>query len=217
MDPSLASKILNSRRPFTLFHTWTVTRPLLAQAIKENRSMDLDVSLDDAGNPYLGHPKEYHVKTGEPFFDSIPLQEAVKELAPSSIPVILDCKQSDAWPVIDGLVRQLRPERCLVHCFVSELKFDATREPGEPDFLVEWSSLSNLRALKQKYPSVTTTASAKWLPADLLVSEKHDALLGPIVALLKQHAVNTVCLNVPDSTFSDRALRLFLNNGILPH
>jgi len=217
MALSLARKVLNSGRSFVLFHTWTVTRSLLAQAIKENRSMDLDVCIDEAGNPYLGHPKEYHIKTGEPFFDSMPLWEAVGVLARSGIPVIVDCKQFDAWPVVDEIVRQLRPERCLVHSYVSELKFDASRVQGEPDFLVEWSSLENLRALKQKFPSVTTSASAKWLPPDVLLSEKYDALLVRIAILLTEHTVDTICLNVPDSTFSDRVLRLFLSDGILAH
>jgi hypothetical protein len=217
MALSLARKILNSRRPFVLFHAWTIRRPLLAQAIKQNRSMDLDVSIDKAGNPYLGHPHEYHAKTGEPFFDSMLLWEAVEMLAQSSIPVIVDCKQFDAWPVVEQIVGHLGPERCLVHSFVSELKFDASRSQGEPDFFVEWSSFENLQALKQKFPFVTTSASAKWLPADVLLSEEYDALLDRIATLLRKHAVDTVCLNVPDSTFSDRVLRLFLKDGILVH
>ena len=53
---------------------------LLAQAIREKRSMDLDVCIDDQGHPYLGHPKEYHEKTHEPFFDSMPLWEAAEAL-----------------------------------------------------------------------------------------------------------------------------------------
>jgi hypothetical protein len=70
---SLAQKILKSKRPVVLFHTWTVTRELLAQAIREKRSMDLDVCVDDSGNAYLGHSKEYHDKTHEPFFNSMPV------------------------------------------------------------------------------------------------------------------------------------------------
>jgi len=214
---SLAQKILRAKRPVVLFHTWTVTRELLAQAIRENRSMDLDACVDDSGNPYLGHPKEYHDKTQEPFFNSMPLWEAVDALAGSNIPVIVDCKHVNAWPVVENVVTQLRPERCLVHSFVSELKFDAGRLAGEPDFVTEWSSIATLRELKRKFPSVTTTASAKWLPADALVSDKHGALLARIVSLLKQNQVDTICLNVPDLTFSDRALALFLREGILAH
>ena len=217
MALSLAQKILKSERPVVLFHTWTVTRGLLVQAIREKRSMDLDVCVDDQGNPYLGHPKEYHEKTREPFFDSMPLWEAVGALADSNIPVIVDCKHFGAWTVVEEVVGQLRPERCLVHSFVSELKFEAGRMPGEPDFLTEWSSIEVLRTLKAKFPSLTTTVSAKWLSADMLVSEKHETLLESVIRLLKEYRIDTVCLNVPDSTFSDKALRTFLRQGILPH
>jgi hypothetical protein len=132
---SFAQRVLRYNRPFVLFHTWTVTRELLEQAIRGERSMDLDVCVDDAGNPYLGHPREYHEKTQEPCFNSMPLEEAVEALARSSIPAIVDCKHFNAWPVVEQIVRRLHPERCLVHAFVSELKFDAGRGPGEPDFL----------------------------------------------------------------------------------
>jgi hypothetical protein len=214
---SLAEKILKAKRTVVLFHTWTVTRELLAQAIREKKSMDLDVCVEDSGNAYLGHPKEYHDKTHEPFFNSMPLWEAVDALAGSNIPVIVDCKHVNAWPVVESVVTQLRPERCLVHSFVLELKFDGGRAEGEPDFVSEWSSIATLRELKRKFPSVTTTASAKWLPADALTSDKHGTLLARIVSLLKKNQVDTICLNVPDSTFSDRALGLFLREGILAH
>lgn len=51
----------------------------------------------------------------------------------------------------------------------------------------------------------------------MLISEKYDAVLKSVVSLLKEYAVDTVCLNVPDSTFSDKALRRFLQQDILPH
>ena len=179
--------------------------------------MDLDVCVDDSGNAHLGHPKEYHDKTHEPFFNSIPLWEAVDALAGSNIPVIVDCKHVNAWPAVETVVTQLRPERCLVHSFVSELKFDAGRADGEPDFVTEWSSIETLPALKRKFPSVTTTASAKWLPADVLTSNKHGLLLARIVRLLKENQVDTICLNVPNATLSDGAPTLFLQEGILVH
>jgi hypothetical protein len=217
MALSFVQKVLRCRAPVVLFHTWTVTAQLLAQAIRERRSMDLDVCIDDDGNPYLGHPKEYHEKTHEPLFHSMPLWEAVEALAASDIPVIVDCKHFRVWPVVEDVVRELRPERCLVHSFVSELKFDAGRMPGEPDFLSEWSSIESLRAIKRKFPLLSTTASAKWLPPDVLVSKKHEALLERVITVLKDCAVDAVCLNVPDSTFSDKTLRRFVRHGLLCH
>lgn len=147
----------------------------------------------------------------------MPLWEAVEALANSAIPVIVDCKHFGAWPVVNEVVKQLGPERCLVHSFVSELKFDAGRMVVEPDFLGEWSSIESLRAIKRKFPLLTTTASAKWLPADVLISEEYETLLENIVRVLKDCGVDTVCLNVLDSTFSDRALRRFVRRGILCH
>jgi hypothetical protein len=217
MALSFAQKVLKSKRTVVLFHTWTVTRELLAQAIREKRSIDLDVCVDDGGNPYLGHSKEYHEKTYQPFFNSMPLWEAVEALARSTIPVIVDCKHFDAWSVVENVVTQLGPERCLVHSFVSELKFDAGRAQGEPDFLTEWSPIETLRTLKERFPLLTTTASAKWLPTDVLQSEKYDAQLERIGKLLRENKVDTVCLNVLDSTFWDGLLRRFLRSGIICH
>jgi hypothetical protein len=105
MALSFAQKLLRRRRPVFLFHTCIVTRELLRQAIREKRSMDLDVCVDDRGAPYLGHPKEYHEKTREPFFNSMPLWEAVEALGDSNIPVIVDCKHYDAWTVVEEVVR----------------------------------------------------------------------------------------------------------------
>ena len=79
--------------------------------------------MDDAGNPYLGRSSEYHAKTGEGFFQSLSFRDVVERIARSTIVVMIDCKHYGAWPVIEETVDRLRPERCLVSSFVSELKF----------------------------------------------------------------------------------------------
>ena len=83
---SLAQRIIASRKPFVFFHTYSVTKELLLQAIAGQKSMDLDVCVDDAGSPYLGHSDEYHKKSGEAWFDSMPLWEAVDMIAEASVP-----------------------------------------------------------------------------------------------------------------------------------
>src|SRR5260370_35340650 len=113
MALSFAQKLLRFQRPVVLFHTWTVTRELLGQAIREQRSMDLDVCVDDRGDPYLGHTKEYHEKTREPFFNSMPLREPVEARGDSNIPVIIDSNHSCVWHVADEALVQLRPVRCV--------------------------------------------------------------------------------------------------------
>jgi hypothetical protein len=147
----------------------------------------------------------------------MPLWEAVDALARSDIPVIVDCKHVNTWPVLNEVVRRLSPERCFVCCFVSELRFESSRAPGEPDFLSEWNPIERLGEMRRTFPSLTTTACAKWLPTDALVAPQYERLLDSIIRLLNDYEVETVCLNVPDQTFTDGALRRFLQHGILPH
>ena len=217
MKHSLAQRILNSGKPFTFFHTWTVSEELLQSAIREEKSMDLDVCVDDDGKPYLGHSKEYHEKSGEPYFNSLPIWEVVDRIAKSNIVVMVDCKHYDAWPAIEEVVVRIGPERCLACVYVSEFKFNFSRKGGEPDFLTEWSPIEKLRLLKSKYPLITTTPCAKWLPNDLLISDQYEDLIAKILKTLKNNRVDTVCLGVPDKTIFDKWLRYFLEEKIIPH
>jgi hypothetical protein len=213
---SLAQRILTSGKPFTIFHTWTVSEDLLRRAIQEERSMDLDVCIDDSGNPYLGHSREYHEKSGEPYFHSLPLWEVVDRISKSNIVTMIDCKHYDAWPVIEAVVAKIGPERCMVDSYVSEFKFGHSRADGEPDFLTEWTPIERLRELKAKFPPVTTAACAKWPPQDLLLSAKYRKLAAYIRDLTKENRIDGVCLSVPDETITDEWLRYFLAEDIIP-
>ena len=179
--------------------------------------MDLDVCVDDQGEPYIGHSQEYHEKSGDPWQENMPLWEAVGMIAASGIVAIVDCKHHDAWPVVEEVVSKIGPENCLVHAYVSELRFDYSRRHDEPDFITEWSPTEKLRLLKNSYPGVSTSASCKWLPEDLSVSGEYAALLQSIRDILAENRVDTVCLNVPDRAFSDELLGFFLAAGIIPH
>lgn len=213
---SLAQKILKSKRPFVFFHTYCVTRDILQQAIDEGKSMDFDVCVDDEGKAYLGHSKEYYEKSGDTWDNSMPLWEAVDIISNSDIPVIVDCKHFDAWDCVKEVIARIGDYRCLVHTFASELRFDYNFG-NEPDYLTEWSPIEKLRLIKKEFPLATTTASAKWLPNDLLISDQYDGLLEYIRLTLKNSDVDTICLNVPNETFSDRSLLYFLEENIIPH
>jgi hypothetical protein len=213
---SIAQRVLASQRPFTFFHTWTVTEELLERAIRERRSMDLDVCVDDAGNPYLGHSREYHEKTGEPYFKSLPIWEVVHRIAESHIIALIDCKHYGAWPVIEDIIAKIGPGRCMVDSFVSEFKFGHSRADAEPDFLTEWISIEKLFDLKNKFPAITTTTCVKWPPEDLLTSAKYGKLVEYMRDLMKENRIDTVCLSVPDATVTDEWLGYFLNDNIIP-
>jgi hypothetical protein len=213
---SLVEKILKDGKPFILFHTYSVTKAVLARSIGERKSMDLDICVDDVGVPYLGHSREFYEKSGENQPKNLPFWEAVGLLAKSDIPVIVDCKHIDAWPVVEQVVAKLGAARCFVHAFVLELKFDYSRKPGESDYLTEWQPVEKLKMFKRKFPEVTACASCKWLPDDLPDGGYPD-LLEKIRQTLQENSIDTVCLNIPNHNFNDGILRFFLKNNIICH
>lgn len=214
---SLVQKILESGKPFVLFHTYSVTEAVLNRAIGEGKSMDLDVCVDDGGIPYLGHSKVFYEKSGESQPQNMELWEAVEVLAKANIPLIIDCKHINAWPVVEEMISKLGACRCLIHAFAQELKFNFSRKPEEPDYSTEWQPIEKMELLKIKFPEVSTCASCKWLPDDLLISDKYEVLLEEIRKTLKDNKIDTACLNVPNETFSDEWIRFFLQENIIPH
>jgi hypothetical protein len=212
---SIAQKIIASRKPFTLFHTWTVSETLLQCAIDEHKSMDLDVCIDDGGNPYLGHSREYHEKSGEPYFKSLPIWDVVDRIANSDIVALIDCKHNGAWPVIENVIDKIGPERCIVDSYVSEFKFGHGRGESEPDFITEWSPIAKLLELKTNFPWATTTACVKWPPPEMLCSAAYRKLVDYILELSKENRIDAVCLSVPDGTITDQWLRFFLAENII--
>lgn len=215
MELSLSQRIIRSKKPFFLYHTYSVTDESLSRAIAENKSMDLDVCIDENGNPYIGHSQEFYKISGEKQPLCLPLWEAVERIAQARILVIVDCKHHDAWPLVEEVITKIGAHKCLVHTYASELKFDY--HFYDHDYPTEWSPIRTLSSLKGKFPNVTTTASCKFLPEDFLLSEEYRGDWISIRDILHKNQVDTVCLNVPDKTVSNKTLDFFLEGGILPH
>lgn len=215
MNLSCVQRVVNSNRPFILFHTHSATRETIEYAIANGKSIDLDICVDDSGNPYLGHSKEYYEKSGETRPKTMPFAEAIKLVSEASIPVIVDCKHYDAWPIVKDVIRAIGAHRCLIHSFATELRFGY--EHNDHNYPSEWSPIKKLTEIKKEFPAATITASCKFLPSDLLLSPQYKGLLTKIRGALKTNRIDTVCLNVPDNTMSDRVLDFFLAEKIIPH
>lgn len=215
MEFSLAQRIFKTNKPFVLFHTHSATREVIEHAIASSKSMDLDICVDESGSPYLGHSEEYYGKSGETQPKTIEFWEAIELVSKAGIPVIVDCKHYDAWSVVEEVIGKIGAHRCMIHSFATELKFDY--EHYDHDYLTEWSPIKKLTEIKNKFPLAATTASCKFLPNDLLISAQYEKLLSDIRKILKDNRVDTVCLNVPDKTMSDKTLEFFLEEKIIPH
>lgn len=215
MNESLAQKILDKNTPFVFYHTYSVTNESIQASIDANTSMDLDVCVDEEGHPYIGHSQEFYKISGEKQEDCLPLWEAVEKIASSTIAVIIDCKHHDAWHVVEEVIEKIGAERCLVHSYISQLHFNYNLY--DHDYPTEWSDAEKLKMLKEKFPSVTTTASCKFLPEDFVTNPEYHPVWEQIREILVANNINTVCLNIPDHTISNTVLNFFLEKEILPH
>jgi hypothetical protein len=201
-----------------MFHPDEFTLESIRDSVAAGRSVELDVSLDDAGEPYLGHSLDFYEKRRLPFPDSPPFWEAVALLEEADNPVTLDSKHRNSWPLIEELVEKFGPERCLVHTFVDEFKFE--NSVGRDDFPDEWAPIAKLKELKIKYPSLTTMASSKFLPADALADSRREGVLGYIRDTCLANLVDSVRLTLDERIIDgidDEVLKYFLRDGIMVH
>ncbi len=215
MELSPAQRIIKFGKPFVLYHTESATEEAIKQAIASGKSMDLDICVDNLGNPYLGHSKEYYDKSGEIQPETMPFWKAIDLVSKANIPVIIDCKHYNAWFVVEEVISKIGAHRCLAHSFASEFKFDNVY--NDLDYLTEWSPVEKLKLIKNKFPLATTTASCKFLPNDILLFDKYEGILLNIRKMLADNLIDTVCLNAPDEMMSDKILRFFLSKKIIPH
>jgi len=215
MNIPLVQRIFGANKPFVLFHTHSATRETIGRAIVSDKSMDLDICVDEFGTPYLGHSSEYYRKSGEVQPETMPFEEAIELVSKAKIPVIVDCKHYDAWAPVENAIRNIGAHRCLVHSFAAELKFGYRK--SNQDYITEWSPIRKLTEIKNKFPLATITASCKFLPNDLLLSSQYQELLIRICEVAKNNKIDTVCLNVPDNTVSDEIVDFFLKENIIPH
>ncbi len=215
VELSFSQRIIQRRKPFVLCHTHLVTEEILSRAMAENKSIDLDVSIDDQGNPYLGHSQEYYRMSGNKPDRSMPLWEAVEKVAAGKIPVVVDCKDARSWQVIEEVIGKIGPHRCLADTFVSELKFDYSYSSSN-DYPIEFSPIERLRTLREKFPNLTLTASCKFLPDDFFTAEKkYRSEWERIRNLLVANNIDTVSFNVQTKTMSDDVLNFFLEKEII--
>ncbi|MEK9179172.1 MAG: hypothetical protein AAB893_01755 [Patescibacteria group bacterium] len=215
MKLSLVKRILLLGKPYVLFHTHVASREIIERAIRKNKSMDLDISVDSTGNPYLGHSQEYYEISGEKKGNSISYFLALELLAKSKIPVIIDCKNHAAWHYVKMAVMKLGDWRCVVNSFVTELKY--SHVDSGVDYLAEWVSIDRLREIKEMFPLVTTSASCKFLPKDIFTNGFPTEEVYYLRENLMLNTVDTVSFNVPNETISNSVLQYFLEKGIISH
>ncbi|KKR71884.1 MAG: hypothetical protein UU14_C0016G0004 [Candidatus Roizmanbacteria bacterium GW2011_GWB1_40_7] len=135
-----ANPVYRSREaklPITLFHTHHVTKALIIQIIRERKSIELDIS-HNRNSCYIGHHTSFYTDNQKP--NNICLHEAIESLKTERVFVKFDCKTPAAIPTVKSLIRQVGPDRSMIHGFVKELEFSPY--PKEVHHSFHWQTES---------------------------------------------------------------------------
>lgn len=214
----IAERIWDSGEPLILFHAHVINDDILDTGIREERSMDLDISVDSKGSPYLGHTSSYYEKNNISSYDSAQLEHALSLLENSSIPVHLDCKESGAFATVLDAAERLGPGRCIVNSFVNELDFitSANSHMWKAHVKEDYMPIETLRGAKKRFSEITIQASGEGVTVESLL-EDDGKILHEIIDVLGTD-IDSVNLNIPPAEIVPKEVISAINDaGILYH
>jgi hypothetical protein len=116
-------KILDNRKPFTYFHTHVINREVLDRAVAAQRSLEVDLSIDESGEVFVGHPLVSYEFNKQPPPNNLPLDVILNEMKMANLYLVLDCKDAKALPKVQEIIQYYGPEKCLLHACVDALVF----------------------------------------------------------------------------------------------
>lgn len=212
----LFSAILRNKLPFVYFHTHIINRAILDRAVAAGRSLEIDISMNDDGGLYIGHPPSFYTFKCQPLPDNLPLDIVLEAVV--SIPdmyVVLDCKDVRALPRVNAIVSQFGIDRVIFHSWIDSLSFMPypSEIVAEPHWLHEDLPTHAVRQL-QRHLLVPIIVSARGLTVDRLESEGAQ-IVNHIITEAKGW-VNAVNFNLPNAQAPSMSImHNLLDQGIL--
>jgi len=211
-------EILKQNKPFNYFHTHVLDRPVMDRILAAHKSFEIDISIDERGEPYVGHPSTYYSLRNLPPPTNLPLDQAVTEGLEAGLFIMLDVKNVKLLPKVAEIIQTYGSEHFIVHSFVKELSFkpyppkvQALAEPHWPD---EELPLGELLKLKQT-TGVPLAVSCRGITQQRLLDEGTriiDDILGKTA-----HKVDVVTFFMPAGEALPLAVsKKLLANGIIP-
>ncbi len=133
----------------TCLHSFIFDTDTFASAVANHEAIEIDISLDDNGNPYIGHPLSWYIFHHKSFKEPIRLDTALEMLKHTpNTKVVFDIKQKQAVDSVMSIVNEIGAERCFIHAFASELVLDPEETKKEPQRKHENIPTHTLQRLK---------------------------------------------------------------------
>jgi len=154
---------------FTFFHTHIVDQMVLDSVKHAGKSIEIDISVDENGLPYIGHPLSFYEFENIPKPDNLPVEYVLNQLIDTDIFIVLDCKDERAIPLVYEIIERFGVERIAFHSWIDALLFGPYPDnlTIEPHWELEDLPFKVVRKLYDD-TKVPILASARGLTAEKL-------------------------------------------------
>lgn len=212
MSDSLFDTILQRKKPFIYLHTHAITPRVLDDAIKSSASIEIDVSIDNEGNPFIGHPLSFYEykKLAPPA--NLPIDDVIARLQKTNLYVVMDCKDVRAIPWVKQTTNVIGRDRSIFHAWSDSLLFKPydTNAAIEPHWIHEDLPQSVIQKLYED-THIPILLSARGLTHDY-INDNYQNVLQRILAATRP-ACAAIHFNLPGG----QAPSMEIMNELLAH
>lgn len=211
-------QVSKKRQPFTFFHTHIISRSVLDAAVAAGKSLEVDLSINDDGEIYVGHPLSHYAAVGLPPPDNLPLDVVLSEMKAAGLFLVLDCKDVRVLPKAQEIIKEYGSENTLYHSWSDALVLEPYLEEWDtiqPNWPGEELPHAEILKLRQATGVPMTLSCHRGLTAKRLRTDG-DAIVDRIAEILAGDA-EAVSFHLPPGQVAPlAAMNKLLEHGILP-
>ncbi len=190
MSANPIRQIFTAKKPFVFFHTHVIDRQILDAALAARKSLEIDLSITDEGEIYVGHPLSHYKSAGLPPPDNLPLEVILREMKAAGLFLVLDCKDVRVLPKAREIIKDYGPENSLYHSWSDALTLNPYLEKWDtiqPNWAGEELSHAEILKLRQATDVPMTLSCHRGLTSERLQADG-DAIANRIAEILDGNA-----------------------------
>jgi hypothetical protein len=212
-------QIFEKQQPFIFFHTHVIDRQVLDAAVVARKSLEVDLSIDDDGKIYVGHPLSHYAAVNLPPPNNLPLDVILSEMKTAGLFLVLDCKNVRVLPKAQQIIKEYGVENCLLHSWSDALVLDSYMEEWDdiqPNWAEEELPHSEILKLRQATGVPMTLSCHRGLTRKRLQADG-DVIVDQIAEILDGNAEGLSFVLPPDEVAPMSAMQKLLEHHILPN
>lgn len=183
------NNIITSKKPLVYLHTHEITQSILDRVLATGVALELDISVSDTGNLYIGHPLQMYKFKHLPNPNNLPLDKVIHECKKADIFLMFDVKDVRALPEVKDIIARYGAHRCILHACVEELVFRPFSKKLiiEPHWNDEQLPVDKVLAVK-KATGVPVALCSRGISEEAIARNSEEAITQKILAVVKDNA-----------------------------